>query len=213
MKCSLELELSHHRRANVWLDEAPPAAYATSSAVTKVVMPKTAIHAARRIAGVEFMFPQGPMPPYALRGAELVEANVNGLEVIVSVNEVGAPFPASIAVKTDEVKIGLLGEYADAVISGVAKITETIGAPKKAEPAVWMGSARSRGFVCLREGEWYRAPTAHAVLRLGRSHPRAIRVRGNPYSSSRPTGRSTSKSRPHHVWQELSTDPTTASPA
>jgi hypothetical protein len=115
----------------VWLDEAPPAAYAVSSAVTKVVTPKTAIHAARRIAGVEFMFPQGPTAAYAVLGAELVEANVDGLEVIVSVNEVSVPFPASIAARIDDVKIGLPGEYADAVISGVAKIAETIGAPKK----------------------------------------------------------------------------------
>jgi hypothetical protein len=125
------LNLSRHRRANVWLDEAPPAAYTASSVVTKVVTPNVAIDPARRIAGVEFMFPRGPMPADALLGAELVEANVDGLEVIVSVNEVGVPFPASVAVKSDEVKIGLLSEYADAVISGIAKVAETIGAPKR----------------------------------------------------------------------------------
>jgi hypothetical protein len=123
------IELSRHRRANVWLDEAPPAAYTAAFVVTKVVVPKVAIHAARRIAGVEVRIPHGPMASYALLGGELVEADVNGLEVIVFVNHVGVPFPASLAGPPDEVKIGLPNEYADAVISGVAKVAEMVGAP------------------------------------------------------------------------------------
>lgn len=115
---------------------------------------------------------------------------MDGLEVIVSVNEVGVPFPASIAATIDDVKIGLPGKYANAVISGIAKICRKDWRTQEAEPAVCMGSARSRGFVSsgFRAGEWYSAPTAHAVLRLGRSDPRVIRVRGNRYSSSRLTG-------------------------
>ena len=125
------LELSHHQRANVWLDEAPPAAYAASSVVTKFVMPKVAIEPAREIAGVEVSIPHGPKFSYALLGAELVAADVDGLEVIVLVNEVGVPFPVSLAGKLDEVKIGLPREYVDAVISGVAKVAEAVGAPTK----------------------------------------------------------------------------------
>ena len=125
-------ELSRHRRANVWLDEAPPAAYTASYVVTKVVMPKVAINAALRIvAGVELSIPRGSSASYALLGAELVEADVEGLEVIVFVNEAGVPFPASLAVMPEEVRIGLLHEYADALISGVAMAAETVGAPTK----------------------------------------------------------------------------------
>ena len=77
----------------MWLDEAPPAAYTASSIVTKVVKPKVVIDAARRIAGVEVKLPSLPTS-YALLGAELVDADVDGLEVIVLVNEVGVPFPS-----------------------------------------------------------------------------------------------------------------------
>jgi len=80
----------------VWFDEAPPAAYSASSVVTKVVMPKAAIDAARRIAGVEIWNPHGGMASYALLGAELIEADLEGLEVIVLVNEEGTPFPAML---------------------------------------------------------------------------------------------------------------------
>jgi hypothetical protein len=123
------LELSSYRHANVWLDEAPPAAYTASSVVTKVVMPKVAIDAARRIAGVEIETPPGPSS-YALLGAELVEADVDGLEVIVLVNEVGVRFPESLAM-SDEVKIGLRNEYVGAVFRGVAGVAEAVGAPTK----------------------------------------------------------------------------------
>jgi hypothetical protein len=71
------------------------------------------------------------MASYALLGGELVEADVDGLKVIVFVNEVGVPFPASLAGLPDEAKIGLPDEYADAVISGVAQVVEEVGAPTK----------------------------------------------------------------------------------
>jgi ribosomal protein L7/L12 len=51
--------------------------------------------------------------------------------VIVFVNEVGVPFPMSLAGQSDEVKIGLPDEYADAVINGVARAAEAVGAPAR----------------------------------------------------------------------------------
>jgi hypothetical protein len=123
-------ELSRSRRANVWFDEAPPAAYTASSIVTKAVTPMAAIDAARTIAGVEVLIPRGSIH-YALLGGELVEADVDGLEVSVFVNEAGAPFPTPLAGPPEKVRIGLLHEYADAVISGVTKVAETSGAPTR----------------------------------------------------------------------------------
>jgi hypothetical protein len=124
-------ELSHHRWANVWPDEALPAAYTVSSVVRKVLRPTVAIDEGRMIAGVEVRIPHGLIAPYALLGAELVEAEVDGLEVIVFVNEVGAWFPESLAGQSGDVKIGLPDEYANAVINGVAKAAEAVGAPAR----------------------------------------------------------------------------------
>jgi ethanolamine utilization microcompartment shell protein EutS len=121
--------LSRHRRANVWLDEAPPADFAASSTVTRMVMPKVVVHPSRRIAGVEINITHGPKASYALLGAELVESNVDGLEVIVSVGAKGLPFAPSIALKPDDVKTGLLDEYAGAVVAGIERVAESSALP------------------------------------------------------------------------------------
>jgi hypothetical protein len=50
-------ELSRHRRANVWLDEAPPAAYIAASVMTKVVVPRVAIYAGEELPASRSTFP------------------------------------------------------------------------------------------------------------------------------------------------------------
>ena len=78
------------------------------------------------------MIPRGPMCSYALLGGELAEANVDGLEVTVSVSPTGAPFAPSLAVKPDDAYVGLPKEYAGGVFSGIEKLTDSIGLPTKA---------------------------------------------------------------------------------
>jgi hypothetical protein len=130
MKYSFQLSL--HRRANVWIDEAPPAAFAASSCLNRTVMkPRSAIEAARTIAGVEVNFTHGPKSSYALLGAELIEAEADGFEICVLVNDGGVPFLGSLAGRRDEVRVGLPAEYATAVVSGAVRIAESIAAPPK----------------------------------------------------------------------------------
>lgn len=126
------LPLPRHRRANVWLDEAPPADFVASSVLTRLVKPKNVVDASRRIAAVEMMIPYGPMPAYALLGGELAGADVDGLEVTVSVNPIGVPFAPSLAVSSDEAYVGLPDEYVGGVFSGIEKLTDSIGLPAKA---------------------------------------------------------------------------------
>jgi len=99
--------------------------------VTRIVKPKVVVDASRRIAAIEMNIPHGPKASYALLGAELVDSDVDGIEVVVPVNALGFPFASSLALKPDEVKIGLLEEYADAVITGIEKLAESSGAPTK----------------------------------------------------------------------------------
>jgi len=68
----------------------------------------------------------------AQAGGRCLAANVDGLEVVVSINKVGFPFRPSLASKSDEVKVGLFDEYASAVIGGAVKVAEVTGAPTKA---------------------------------------------------------------------------------
>lgn len=125
-------EMPRHRRAKVWLDEAPPADFTATSLVSRIVQPRVLVLATRQIAGVELNIAHGPKASYGLLGAELVEANVDGLEVVVSVNTVGFPFRPSLALQPEESKVGLLDEYSNAVIAGVVKAAESIGAPRRA---------------------------------------------------------------------------------
>jgi hypothetical protein len=125
-------ELSRHRRANIWLDHAPPADFTATSVVTCLVKPKMVLPTSRYIAAVELKIPRGPMASYCLLGAELLGADADGLSVVVSVNKVGFPLQSSIALMPDDVKVGLLDEYAGAVTNGVARIAESIGAPNRA---------------------------------------------------------------------------------
>jgi hypothetical protein len=94
-----------------------------------MVMPRVVVHPSRRIAGVEINISHGPRASYALLGAELVEADVGGLEVIVSVGAKGLPFAPSLALKSDDVKTGLLVEYAGAVVTGIERVAESSGLP------------------------------------------------------------------------------------
>lgn len=127
----LSFALSKNRRANVWLDEPPPAGFTASSTVAEIVRPNVVVSTSRRTAGVEISIPHGPKASYALLGAELVESEVDGLEVVVAVNSVGSPFAPSLALKPDEVKVGLPAEFADAVVAGIESIAASLGCPTK----------------------------------------------------------------------------------
>jgi hypothetical protein len=123
-------QLPHNGRANVWLDEPPPANFDASSTVTQVVRPKIAVAATRTIAALEINLPHGSKASYALLGAELVDSEVEGVDVVVSVNSTGFPFAQSLSRRPEEVKVGLLKEYASAVISGVENVSRSHGLPQ-----------------------------------------------------------------------------------
>jgi hypothetical protein len=125
-------ELSRYRRANVWLDEAPPAEFTPASTVRRIVKPTWVLAATRTIAGVELKVPRGSGSSYALLGAELVESDLDGLEVVVAVNNTGVPFRGSLAPQSDEVRTGLPEEYVTAVVAGVEKFAASNAVPEKA---------------------------------------------------------------------------------
>ena len=121
--------VSRDRRANVWLDEAPAADFTPSSVFTRIVKSKGAVDVVRRIAAIEISIHLGPKTSYALLGAELVASEADGLEVVVPVNPVGLQFAPSLALKPDEVLVGMPDEYVGAVFTGVERAVGSIGLP------------------------------------------------------------------------------------
>jgi len=122
-------QLSRHRRANVWLDESPPAEFMASSMLTRIVKPKKIVDVSQRIAAIELYIPHGPFASYALLGGELVHSDVDGLEVILPVSSIGVPFAPSLALKADEVRSGIPDEYAGAVFAGIERAADATGIP------------------------------------------------------------------------------------
>lgn len=128
-------QLSQYKRANVWLDEPPPAQTPVASLVSRTVKPIVAIDAARQVVGVELVIPHGPRASYGLLGAELFQSDAEGLEIRVSVSKVGLGFKPSIALQPDEANVGLPDEYVDAVLTGVSNVARLSGSPVNA--ALW----------------------------------------------------------------------------
>lgn len=126
------LELSKYRRARVWLGEALPAEFRPTFTIERTVRPIVRRQFVRRSAALEVCIPRGVVTSYALLGAELIDAEAGGLEVIVGVNAVGDTYAPALASKVDEVRTGMLEEYADAVAEGVARTAESVGAPTNA---------------------------------------------------------------------------------
>jgi hypothetical protein len=155
------LQLSQHRRANVWLDEPPPTQFTAASVLSRVVKPVSDVDASRGVAGIELTIPHGARGSYGLLGAELIQADVEGLEIRVSVSRVGFPFKSSIALQPDKVGVGLPDEYASAVLVGASNIAATMGAPTNA--TLWFRWA-AHGLV--GSSPWMFEKISGLVLRL-----------------------------------------------
>lgn len=117
-----QLQLTRHRKARLWIGEPPRAEFSPTSFVRRVVSAGFAEAPAIRIAAVELIVPRGPVASYGLLGAELLDNGSGDGEVSVAVNNNGFAMQGSLAATADDVRIGLLNEYAEAVISGVEEV-------------------------------------------------------------------------------------------
>ena len=124
-----EFELPRYRQAQVWCDEEPPAGYSGKSILSRVVRPTILRATTHRTAAIELRVHHGGVVSYALLGAELRPAAIDGLELVVPVREDGPALQASLALQSDEVQVGLKGEYARAVIDVAARACDGRPAP------------------------------------------------------------------------------------
>lgn len=125
-------DIINKRRANIWLDEAPPASFSASSIETRIIVPRISVKASRAVAVVEACFLHGPRASYALLGAEITPRQEEDLRVMVSVNSVGPILSPSLALNPDTITVGLPHEFVGAVFAGVEEVAQSIGAPSRA---------------------------------------------------------------------------------
>lgn len=116
------LSLPRHRKAKVWLDEPPGATYVPTKFNHRVVSNGSTLPGPIRLAAVEWMVPRGATASYGLLGAEYLDGDRDEGEVSVAVNRAGAPMLHPLAPDSEDVRVGLPDEYAEAVLSGLERV-------------------------------------------------------------------------------------------
>ena len=114
------LELGKHRRARVWIGELPDTACPSVKILTHTIAADRKSQHGLRLAAIEVFVPLGPRSMYGLLGGQWKPDATGQLSVDVSVSAANERlFADSLAMKGDEVRVGLPAEYAKAVLAGV----------------------------------------------------------------------------------------------
>jgi hypothetical protein len=120
------LDLGQSRKARVWIGELPELSYPQIGLLRQSIgISNAPVRTARRAAIELFKSTCGPSS-YGLLGAEFVPALSDRLviEVVASRSD-GPTFLDSMAFQSDDVRIGLPGEYAEAVLESVVNAAES----------------------------------------------------------------------------------------
>lgn len=114
------LDLGRHRRARIWIGDLPDVAYPSQKTFTHTIPAGREPYKQQRIAAVEVFVPLGPRSMYGLLGGYLQPTSTEFLRVDLSISSSNERlFTHSLAMESDEVRVGLPAEYADAVLAGV----------------------------------------------------------------------------------------------
>jgi hypothetical protein len=114
------LHLGKIRHARVWIEELPDAAYPAIKVLTHTIAAGAASRNILRLAAIEVFVPLGPRWMYGLLGGQFSQDSTGQLIVDVGVSTPnGRSFPDSLAMKGEEVRVGLPAEYAQSVLAGV----------------------------------------------------------------------------------------------
>lgn len=115
------LELGKHRRARVWIGELPDVACPSVKTLTHTIAADGEPQNGLRLAAIEVFVPLGPRSMYGLLGGQLRPDATGYLSVDVCVSAANERLLVdNLAMKGDEVRVGLPAEYAQAVLSGVS---------------------------------------------------------------------------------------------
>ena len=114
------LNLGKHRQARVWLGELPNATYPSVKTLTHTIAAGRESKTGLRLAAIEVYVPLGPRSMYGLLGGQLEPTAVGHLSIDVSIAGANERLLSdSLAMKGDEVRVGLPAQYFRAVLAGV----------------------------------------------------------------------------------------------
>jgi len=115
------LNLGKHRRARIWIGDVPDAVYESKDKLIRSVRADCKMQDKFKQAAIEVAIPLGGRSMYGLLGGELRPGSSPILDVNISMGSPkGRLFADSLAGTTDEVRVGLPAEYAEAVFDGIA---------------------------------------------------------------------------------------------
>src|SRR6185312_7521099 len=123
-----ELQLTQQRKARIWLNELPDARTKFPVIGERSMDSGKRVIAGVRRAALEVLIPRGPRALYGLLGAELKPNRSDELivRVLTSCDD-STPFSNSMALSSDEARVGLPEEYSNAVIEGATSQIIKIG--------------------------------------------------------------------------------------
>jgi hypothetical protein len=116
-----QFDLGKYRKARVWLNEFPDAKCPTEAA-QEIIVAATCHSMQTKQAAVEVFVPVGPRSMYGLLGGEFTPSATGQLKVtIISISSAanGKLLPSSLLSLSDQVHVGLPGEYCEAVKEGI----------------------------------------------------------------------------------------------
>jgi hypothetical protein len=115
------LELGKHRRARIWTGDLPNASYPSTHVLTYSIAASDISQPGPTLAAVEVFVPLGGRFIYGLLGGHWVpDPSLGRLDVDICVAAAtGRVFGDSLAIGSDEVRVGLPAEYAQGVMAGV----------------------------------------------------------------------------------------------
>jgi hypothetical protein len=115
------LEFGKHRRARFWVETLPDVVYPFQSTVMRTFSATAESYEVQRAIAVEIYVPVGPRALYGLLGGRLSPGSSGVLRVEVGISSPSQRLlPDSLAVNSDEVRVGLPAEYAQSVFDGVS---------------------------------------------------------------------------------------------
>jgi len=124
----ITLQLAQHRKARIWLTELPDARVNPSDVSERSVQGVKPVTDGTHRAAIEILIPRGPRALYGLLGAELRPSKSGALVIrVVKSCTDGPPFPNSIALSSDDTRIGLPDEFSQAVVEGASNQIAKIG--------------------------------------------------------------------------------------